>query len=317
MSAVPKTSVVSRGWRQIAAALATRPQRAVVLPTLGALIGAAVACFGLLHAAPGIATVPPGYVALVNNKGILLSDFQAQTASVTGKPFAQTTSAERGKTLQDMIDEELLVQRGMVLDLPETTTEVRDVITMAVNLQIDAVTRAQPPSDAQLREFYQAHRSAYSTTGSMSLRDLVLHVGGYQDIDQSTAQAETDAAEAIYQLRSGVAIDRVMQHYGFVDSGRADSGEALDFAAKLHLGPKLFQVAETLTEGQVSDPIPDSDGVHVLVMERRDPPRVSDFAGVRAKVYSDYMDAAAKRAQQAGLKLLRRDAQIIVAPGLP
>jgi len=317
MSAVPKSSVVSRGWRQIVAALTTRPQRAVVLPTLAALIGAAMAGFGLLHAAPEITSVPPGYVALVNSKGILLSDFQAQTASVTGKPFAQTTSAERGKTLHDMIDEELLVQRGMVLDLPETTTEVRDVITTAVNAQIDAVTRGLPPSEAQLQEFYQAHRSAYSTTGSMSLRDLVLHVGGYQDIDQSTAQAETDAAEAIYQLRSGGGVDRVMQHYGFVDSGRADSGEALDFAAKLHLGPKLFQVAETLTDGQVSDPVPDSDGVHVLVMERRDPPRVADFAAVRAKVYSDYMDAAAKRAQEAGLQILRRDAQIIVAPGIP
>ena len=43
----------------------------------------------------------------------------------------------------------------------------------------------------------------------MSLRDLVLHVGGYQNADQSTAQAETDAAEAVYQLRSGVAVERL------------------------------------------------------------------------------------------------------------
>jgi hypothetical protein len=289
----------------------------LLLPTLAALIGAATAGFGLLHAAPDSTTVPPGYVALVNNKGILLSDFQAQTASGTGKPFAETTRAERDKTLRDMIDEELLVQRGLALDLPETTNEVRDVMQAAVNAQIDAGTRAQRPTDAQLLEFYQAHRAAYSTTGSMSLRDLVLHVGGYQDIDQSTAQAETDAGEAIYQLRSGAAIDRVMQHFGLIDSGRADAGEALDFAAKLHLGPKLFQVAETLADGQVSDPVLDSDGVHVLVMERRNPPRVADFAAVRAKVYADFMDAAAKRAQEAALKLLRRDARITLAPEIP
>jgi parvulin-like peptidyl-prolyl isomerase len=317
MSAVPKFIAARRGWRQILAALLRRPQRSVLLPTLAALIGAALAGFGMLHAAPDSTAVPPGYVALVNNKGILLSDFQAQTASVTGKPFAQTTRAERDKTLHDMIDEELLVQRGVALDLPETTTEVRDVMTAAVNAQIDAGTRAQRPTDAQLQEFYQAHVSAYSTMGSMTLRDLVLHVGGYQDIDQSTAQAETDAAEAIYQLRSGAPVDSVMQHFGMVDSGRADQGEALDFAAKLHLGPKLYQVAETLTDGQVSDPVPDSDGVHVLVMERRYAPRAADFAAVRAKVYTDYMDAAAKRAQEAGLKILRRDAHIIMAPGIP
>jgi hypothetical protein len=208
----PKPDVMGRAWRQFSAALTTRPQRAVLLPTLAALIGAAVAGYGMLHAAPDIAAVPPGYVALVNNKGILLSDFEAQTAAATGRPFAQTTRAERDKTLHDMIDEELLVQRGVALDLPETTVEVREVMTMAVNAQIDAGTRSQRPTDAQLREFYQAHRADYSTLGSMTLRDLVLHVGGYQDMDQSTAQAETDAAEAIYQLRSGVAIDRVMQH---------------------------------------------------------------------------------------------------------
>ncbi len=108
---------------------------------------------------------------------------------MTGKPFAQSTPTERDKTLHDMIDEELLVQRGMVLDLAETTTEVRDVIAAAVNAQIDAGARGQLPSDAQLQEFYQAHRLTYATIGTMSLRDLVLHVGGYQDMDQSTAQA--------------------------------------------------------------------------------------------------------------------------------
>ncbi len=124
-------------------------------------------------------------------------------------------------------------------------------------------------------------------------------------------------AEAIYQLRSGVPVESVMQHFGLADSGRADTGETLDVVAKLHLGPKLFQVAETLTDGQVSDPVPDSDGVHVLVMERRDPPRIPDFASARAKVYSDYMDAASKRAREAGLNILRREAQITLAQGIP
>jgi hypothetical protein len=254
---------------------------------------------------------------MVNGKGVLFSDFQQQAAEESGKPFPQTTAAERAKTLQEMIDEELLVQRGMVLDLPETTTEVRGVMSAAVNAQIDAVTRGQEPNEAQLREFYAAHRASYAAEGSMSLRDLVLHVGGYQDIDQSSAQAEADAAEAIYQLRSGAAVDRVMQHFGLVDSGRAGSGEVLDFAAKLHLGAKLYGIAESLSDGQVSDPVSETDGVHVLIMERRNPPHAADFASVRAKVYDDFMEEAAKRAQEAGLKILRRDAQIILAPGLP
>jgi PPIC-type PPIASE domain len=301
-------------WRQLTTALARRPQRAFLLPALGALLGMLVAGLALIRAAPQTLVVPPGYVALVNQKGLLMSDFIAQTATTTGKAFAETTSAERSKTLSDMIDEELLVQRGMALDLPETTTEVRDAMTAAVNAQVDAATKGSTPTDAQLQSFFDSHRSKYSTAGSMLVRDLVLHIGGYQNADQSTAQAETDAAEAAYQLRSGVSVDHVMEHYGLADSGRSDRDEVLDFAAKLHLGMKLFQIASVMSDGEISDPIVTGDGVHVLVMQRRRPPRVADFASVRPKVYSDYADAAAKSADEENLKILRKEAQILIAP---
>jgi parvulin-like peptidyl-prolyl isomerase len=304
----------SRTLLLIRTALAQRPQRTLVLPALAAVAGMVIAGLSTFRPAPQILTVPAGYIALVNQKGILTSDFMVQTAAVTGRSFAETSAAERNKTLHDMIDEELLVQRGMSLDLPETTTEVRDVMTAAVNAQVDVATKAQPPTEAELKAFYDAHRSDYSSVGTMQVRDLLLRIGGYQNADQSTAQAETDASEALYQLRSGVAVDHVMLHFGFVDSGRADAGEVLDFAAKLHLGLKLFQAAGALSDGEISEPIVEVDGVHLLLMRHRRPPRVADFAGVRPKVYSDYTESAAKRAQEEELKILRRDAQILVAP---
>jgi hypothetical protein len=300
--------------RRIATALLRRPQRAVVLPTLAAFSGLLIACAVVLRIAPQREIVPPGYIALVNQKGILTSDFMTQTAALSGKPFGDTTAAERSKTLHDMIDEELLVQRGMALDVPETTTEVRDVVTAAVNAQIDATTKGQVPTDAELKAFYDSHRANYSTAGTMSVRDLVLHIGGYKNADQSTAQAETDAGEAVYELRSGVAVDHVMEHFGFVDSGRADRGEAVDFAAKLHLGLKLYQIAGAMSDGEVSEPVVDSDGVHVLLMERRQPPRVADFASVRSKVYSDYSDAVARRAEEESLNILRKEAHVTLGP---
>jgi parvulin-like peptidyl-prolyl isomerase len=291
-----------------------RPHRSVVLPTIGAAIGLMLGGYGLFHAAPQMTAVPAGYIALVNQKGILASDFMAQTAAVTGKAFEQTTRAERDKTLQDMIDE-LLVQRGVLLDLPETTTEVRDVMTAAVNAQADAASKGTPPTDAQLHAHYDAHRARYSTTGTMQVRDLLLRVGGYQNANQSTAQAQADAVDALYRLRAGAPVEQVMQHFGLVDSGRADAGEVLDFAAKLHLGIKLFPIAADLSDGEISEPVVDADGVHLLLMQRRQPPRVADFASVRPKVYADYVESVAKRAQDEALSILRRDAQILIAPG--
>jgi hypothetical protein len=302
--------------KQLLAGLASRPKRSLALPACGIVVGLAVACFGLFRPAPRpLTAVPPGYVALVNQEGILTSDFISQTESETGEEFSDTTPADRRRVLREMIDEELLVQRGLVLDLPETTIEVRDTMAAAVNAQVVAPLLAIAPTDAELHAFYDTHRSKYTTGGTMMVHDLVLHFGRYQDADQSLPQAEEDAAEAVYQLRSGASIDYVKEHFGFVDSGRVDNTEELDFAAKIHLGAKLYQVAETLGTGEISDPIVDTDGVHVLVMDQRREPSIAEFSVARTQVYSDYRQAEFQRATQENLQILRSEAQILLAPG--
>jgi hypothetical protein len=298
------------------AAFVYRPQRTLYLPAFAVVAGLLVAGAGLFRPAPRLLTVvPPGYVALVNQKGILFSDYRSQVEMETGKAFADATPAERRRTLREMINEELLVQRAVVLDLPETTNEVRTNMAIGVNTQVAAPVLAYEPTDAELRAFYDKSRQNYSAPGSMTLQDLVLHVGGYQNADQTVAQAQVDAAEAVYQLRSGAAVDYVMQHFGFVRSGRAADGEELDFAAKLHLGDKLYQVATTLHDGEVSDPVVDADGVHILIMQRHEFPKVADFPAVRDRVYLDFRNAASNHATEENLSLLRRQASILLAPG--
>jgi PPIC-type PPIASE domain len=298
-------------------ALKDHPQRLSLLFGIGAASGAIIAGLALFRAAPtSISIVPPGYVALVNQKGILTSDFDTLLNTETGKGSADASAAERSKALREMVDEELLVQRALALDLPETTTEVRETMADAVNTQAAAPALGQEPTDDELRSFYELHQADYAATGLMTVRDLVLHVGGYQNADQSVAQAETDAAEAVYQLRSGASIDYIMNHYGLVDSGRMDNAEQLDFAAKLHLGTVLYQIAASLSDGQISDPVVANDGVHVLIMDRRVPPRVADFASIRMRVYDDYRQSQTRAADARNLSVLRREARILLLPGL-
>jgi hypothetical protein len=295
---------------------ARRPHRTLALPALGAAVGLVIAGIGLFRAAPmPVTTVPPGYVALVHQHGILMSDFIKQTETETGAPFKEATVEQRRQVLREMIDEELLVQRSLALDLPELEEEARSALVDGVNTQVAAPILAQAPTDAELRAFYAAHRSNYAAGGDMQLHDIVLHVGGYQNVNQSTAQAEADAEEAVYQLRSGAALDYVMQHFGFVYSGLLDSSEQTDFLAKLRLGPQLFQVASALRDGEVSEPVAAADGVHVLVMDRRRPPRFIEFDAARNDVYEAYRKAQMGRLQQENLKFLRGSAQILLAPG--
>jgi len=291
-------------------------RRSVALPLAGIAAGLIAAGVVVFHPAPRRTTaVPAGYVALVNQQGVLMSDFISQTSTEMEEPFEQTTAAQRRKVLHEMIDKELLVQRAQVLDLPETTTEVRTVMAEAVDAQAAAPVLAQTPTEAQLRAYYEAHKSRYSTEGTMTIRNLVLHVGGYQNADQTTAQADADAVEAVYQLRSGAPLDYVMEHFGFVDADPLYDAQQLDFAAQIHLGNKLYAIAQTMTSGQISDPIDDTDGVHVLVMQQHAPPVPADFPTARIQVYTDYRQQQAVLAQQRNLQYLRRQARILLAPG--
>ena len=312
-------SEITRGRNRLRSGLARflMLRRGVALPVLGIVVGLSVATAGLFGRGDAPETrVPAGYVALVNGQGVLMSDFIAQTQTEMQKSFAQTTRAERAHVLMEMIDKELLVQRALVLDLPETTTEVRTTMADAVDAQAAAPALAEQPTEAALLAYYRRHRARYQSLGRMQLRDLVVHVGGYENIDQTFSQAEADAIEAVYQLRSGAPIDSVMEHFGMVDSGRVDREPTFDFAAKLHLGKRLYGVANQLSTGQVSEPVTMPDGIHVIVMLSRQPPVVEDFPQARAQVYSDYSQSRVLQADQANLEILRRQARILVVEDL-
>jgi len=311
------TSAKRRPFRLVGAfaMLAQRPYRPAALAVAAALAGLITAGLDVSHAAHREATfVPAGDVALVNGEPILMEDFTTQTEREVGQPFAQATPSQRAHVLHEMVDEELMVQRGLALDLPQQNTELRTALVDAVNAQVTAPVLNTQPGDDELRAYYASHRDRYAGEGSMALTDLVLHVGGFENAAQSVDQAMADAQQAAYELRSGAAVDYVEQHFGFVDNNRA-SGLDADFAVKIYLGPKLFAVAQTLTDGQVSDPVAASDGVHLLLMHQHIFPVFAGFEGVRSNVFGDYRVAQEDVAKQQNLKFLRRRAQILLAPG--
>ncbi len=135
------------------------PTRSLLIFALGTAFGLFVAAYGLFSAA-GTRTsgVPAEDVALVNGRHILKSDFITQTQLETSLPYEMTTKEQRMKVLNEMLDEELLVQRGLEVDLAASDPDVRMAEVMGVKLQIDADVLAQAPTDAALEQYDQAQR---------------------------------------------------------------------------------------------------------------------------------------------------------------
>jgi parvulin-like peptidyl-prolyl isomerase len=284
------------------------PARSMLLFGIGSLAGLAIAGYSLFTA-QGTATriVPPEDLALVNQRPILRSDFITQLENETGTTFDQATRADKLKVLDEMVREELLVQRGLELDFAETDQDARNALVSAVNQQVVAEVTTSQPTEAQLQEYYAQHKEKYATEGTLTARDLVLPKVTGVAVEQAMGKAR-DAASA---LRSDMPIEQVMQRYGLTEA--TQYGEDFYFAARIHLGDALFEKVAMLRAGAVSDPFVSADGIHVVKLLANTPPVPLTFERSRQQVLTDYKTAAQTRLVEATLKFLRDRSKILIA----
>ncbi len=283
------------------------PHRTLIIGAIGAIVGLGMAGFGLFTAeGTRVRSVPPEAVAVVNGRPVLISDFVAQVEAEMGVKYSEANAAQRKMVLEEMISEELFVQRGLEIDEPSVDPDVRSALVSAVQTQVavDAITKS--PTDDELRTFYEAHKASYSSMGLMTVKDLVAPRG----TDPTTAMNNARAAAAA--LRAGQAVEAVGARYNMKDSGKV-MGEELYFAAQIHLGDALFAQAVKLKPGEVSDPVLQADGPHVLVTVTNTTPQARTFEDARIAVMTDFKQALQNQMQVNEDKFLRVRADILIA----
>jgi hypothetical protein len=277
-------------------------RRSFLLMGSGALLGLLMAGYSLFTAR-GTSTliVPPEDVALVNQQPISRSDYLLQLQTLYGVDLEHATVEQRRKVLDDMIREELFVQRGKELDVASIDPDVRSAMVNSVELEIAADAITAQPNEAQLRAYYAAHQTRYASEGIMTLHDYVFPA--------ADLNAAADAAEA---LKSGPPTLARLAQWRASDSGKV-SGEEFYFAAKIHLGEALFETARNLPDGGVSAPSVRPDGIHVLYMSKNKKPVAFDFTAARDQVLTDYRNDAIGHLRTGDEAFLRKRANVLIA----
>jgi parvulin-like peptidyl-prolyl cis-trans isomerase-like protein/SurA-like protein len=279
--------------------------RSFVLMTMGALTGLLLAGYSLFTARSATTlSVPAEDVALVNQQAISRSDYLILLQTLYGVDLNHATREQRQKTLNDMIREELFVQRGKELDLASTDPEVRSALVNAVELEISENAITAQPSEASLRQYYASHPDRYVSEGVMNVRDWVFPEGEPRDLAAMlpTLKSADIPAETLARLH--------------VHESDKTKGDEFYFAAKIHLGDQLFASARELSDGATSSPIPLSDGVHVLYMVKNKRPVPFDFAKARPQVLNDYRNQAIDQLKAGDESFLRKRANVRVADDL-
>src|SRR6202161_3456158 len=153
-------------------------RRSFVFMGCGAVLGLMMAGYSLFTArGTSTLSVPPEDVALVNQQPISRSDYLLQLQTLYGVDLQHATAAQRRTVLDDMIREELFVQRRKELDVASTDPEVRAAMVNSVELEVAADAITAQPSEAQLAAYYKAHQAKYASEGVMTVHDYLFEAG--------------------------------------------------------------------------------------------------------------------------------------------
>jgi hypothetical protein len=236
---------------------------------------------------------------LVNNAPLLRADLIGQVTALYSMPYAQTTRAQKQKVLDDMIREELYVQRGVEMGMANDDIDVRQALVQATEGQIAQDAMTAKPAEEELMRWYTVHRDHYASEGMMTVHEWLV-------------PRAADAERIVGALRHGAAPASL----GLKTTGRVDDGEEFYFAAEEHLGKPIFAAVRGLGNGAVTDPIAAPDGAHILQMVSNKPPVPTPYAKARDQVLRDFLADKVARLQAGNKRFLKKRADIKIASDL-
>jgi len=280
---------------------------------LGAGAGVLLAAIGLLGSAhPGDA-LPGDAIARVNGRIIRTEDYQRVLSALAQDRRDGIDDTQRRLVIDRLIDEELLVERGLELGLADTDTKIRKDLTSAV---IDAVVAAHDdvqPSDQELETFFDAQRDFFARPGLLRVRQVWCAAATAVDAPAALERAQ----RAVTRLRAGDDFTAVRDALG--NHELAAIPDTLLPPGKLadYLGPTPLRTALALAAGAVSEPVRSGSGYHVLQVVDRQAGSAPVLAEVKAQVLAEFRRRSADQALRAYLDDLRARSRVDIAPTLP
>jgi hypothetical protein len=282
----------------------------------GALAGIALAAASLVRCgAPATgsagAAAPPDSVALVNGEPIsreALARFTAAIARERGR--LDLDPAEQRRILERLIDEELLLQRGVALGLERREPAARRAIVSAV---VDALTSAESaePDRAALEAFYREDPAAWARPGRVMLEAARIPA----EVPEPEASQRAD--EIVRRARAGESLAEIAADLAQPIEPPLPAEPIEVEALRDRVGGVVVAALLALQPGAVSEPVRAFDGVWVVRLVAREPDVVPPLEDVWEQVQQAWLAREHEKTLQAAIAALRSEARVeILDPAL-
>lgn len=258
--------------------------------------------------APHSDSLPANVAACVNGKPIFTSELMLALERLYGDDAV--APEQRVETLNYLIDQELLVQRGLEIGLLESDHTIRKTVTMAMIDAIVAEVLAREPTEEEARTFYTSHLSVFSLPARLHLQ--YLFCDGYTDMKEAYSCAE-HAREA---LSLGMRLSGVQERYpSSAPTPLPDELTPLSVVRRV-LGPTLSARVETMQVGEVSV-VATEAGYAIFRLVDRQAEQPQPYETVQSEVRAEYLRRRRDDALQQALDQWRGEAALVLSPKAP
>ncbi len=136
---------------------------------VGAVAGLLAAAYGLLERSTVSAPPADDAVARVNGMHIGRDRYERTIDALAASLGRDVDGQDRDEVLRRLIDEELLVQRGIDLGMAESETTVRSAIVQSLIASVTAEADAADPSDRELQQYLDDNAERYTYASALAV----------------------------------------------------------------------------------------------------------------------------------------------------
>lgn len=284
---------------------------------LGALAGLLIAALSALPAQRRDID-ESGAIAKINDRHIDRASFATAYQALLADKSKAPSEADRRLVLDRLIEEELLVQRGMEIGLLDGDAAVRKAIANAVIEFVMTQGGQAQFSEDMLRSYYAANKHLFTPADRLQVERIFVRrvdANGTPIGNDESLTRRLDAVRAA--LLQGEAFGNVRNRLG--DALLPDLPRTMLPRLKMYdyLGPDLTEKAGRLPEGGISDAIAAGEGWHFLHIVRKQASAPPAFEDIRPQI----VDALRRSSDDAALRnylvWLKSRADIVLADDAP
>lgn len=280
-------------------------RRARWILAVGAGVGILLAVASAIK--PAANGLPRGAVAAVNDRIVSDEELARAINLLAQDKRNEMTDEDRAFVLSRLIDEELLVQRGVEIGLVESDSGVRKAIVKAMMDSILLDAESEKPTEEELRAFYRDNQDYFTRPPSMRVRQILFR-------GESTRQRAEQASAA---LDNGTSFSEAAVQFGDDPIQPVPDTLLPARALREYVGPTALETLMSLQSGKRTGPLPSPFGYQILELVERGGAEAPAFESVAEQVEGLYIRRAGERALRDYLARLRDEARLRYAADAP